>query len=83
MSETPQTPAPQADSEIAQILAFFDAEHLPEDLKAVSLHFRDLAHKMADRFQGPMLKSGLYQLLGAKDAMVRAAVSARPAAGKS
>lgn len=60
------------------VLAYFDAGHLPDDLRAVSEACGDLAYEMTDRIpDGPELTTGLRKLLEAKDCMVRAAKDAR------
>lgn len=58
------------------ILKFFDYEHLPPYLVAVSSPFRALAHDMAKNhgLDGAELTTGLRKLLEAKDCMVRAAL---------
>jgi hypothetical protein len=57
------------------ILRYFDWEHLPSHLQAVSRPFGELAHEMAGKLDGPELTAGLRKLLEAKDCFVRAAVS--------
>jgi hypothetical protein len=59
---------------VAQILRFFEYEHLPPALQEISQPFHELAHDMAERFEGPELTAGLRKLLEAKDCMVRAAL---------
>ena len=61
----------------ANILTYFDYEHLPEHLQEVSRPFSVLAHSIAER--GPHNPSGgdeltvaLRKLLESKDAAVRA-----------
>ena len=62
------------------LLAFFNYDHLPADLKRVSAPFADLAHKLTDMvFAGtvtpsPELTVALRKLLEAKDCAVRAAL---------
>lgn len=56
------------------ILTYFEYEHLPSDLQAVSKPFCELARDMAGRFEGAELTTGLRKLLEAKDCMVRAAL---------
>lgn len=60
----------------AGLLRFFEFEHLPEPLQAVSRPFHALAHEMAEEhgLEGPELTTGLRKLLEAKDCMVRAAL---------
>lgn len=55
----------------AAILRHFTYDHLPTQLAEVS---RDLAHKLADRFEGAELTTALRKLLEAKDCAVRAAI---------
>ncbi|WP_456390253.1 hypothetical protein [Profundibacter sp.] len=59
------------------ILKFFDYEHLPKHLEAISLPFYVLAWEM-DRTlpSGAEKSAGLRKLLEAKDCMVRAALEA-------
>ena len=61
------------------ILRFFEYEHLPAHLQIVSARFYELAHAMAEQYEGPELTAGLRKLLEAKDCMVRAALSSGPA----
>lgn len=68
-------------SSTAAILRHFSADHLPDDLRAVSQPICDLAHDYAARLDGPELTVGLRKLLEAKDALVRAAVDGREASG--
>lgn len=69
------------------ILKFFEYEHLPPELRAISKPFCVLALSMAgahtdgamldvrgDRLQGPEVTAGLRHLLEAKDCAVRAAL---------
>lgn len=58
------------------ILKFFEYEHLPNRLQAISRPFHDLAHSMVEdhELDGPELTAGLRKLLEAKDCMVRAAL---------
>lgn len=56
------------------ILRFFEYEHLPPHLAAISRDFCGLAHSMAEQLEGPELTAGLRKLLEAKDCMVRAAL---------
>jgi len=58
---------------VAEVLRHFDYHHLPAPLAEVSKHVHDLAHLMASHLEGPMLTTGLHDLLRAKDAFVRAA----------
>lgn len=57
------------------ILRYFEYDHLPAHLQAVSSPFHDLAHGFAEEFDGPELTAGLRKLLEAKDCIVRAALS--------
>lgn len=65
----------------AAVLRWFDYDHLPPHLQAVSQMCHDVAHEMARRFPdgGPELTAGLRKLLEAKDAFVRVAVLAHGA----
>lgn len=57
------------------IIRYFDFEHLPPKLQAVSEPFHQLAHAMVARgLEGPEFTAGLRKLLEAKDCMVRAAL---------
>jgi hypothetical protein len=57
------------------LLAWFDYDHLPAHLQAVSKPVGDLARDMADALpDGPELSTGLRKLLEAKDCLVRAAI---------
>lgn len=57
------------------ILRFFEYEHLPAELQAVSAPFKELAHLMASSlWAGPEVSAGLRHLLEAKDCAVRAAL---------
>ncbi len=57
------------------LLRFFAYEHLPEDLRAVSLACHALAYQMVERVpEGPELTAGLRKLLEAKDCFARAAI---------
>jgi hypothetical protein len=59
---------------------FFDFDHLPDDLKAISRECHDLAKTMIyTTTDGPELTAGLRKLLEAKDCFVRAAVLDRQA----
>jgi hypothetical protein len=57
------------------ILKFFEYDHLPEHLQAVSKPFCLLAHEVAEKYDGPEATVGLRKLLEAKDCVVRAALS--------
>lgn len=59
----------------ANLLKFFEYEHLPADLQAVSKECHGVAHKMVETLpEGPELSTGLRKLLEAKDCFVRAAL---------
>ncbi|NUO43721.1 MAG: hypothetical protein HOV82_16995 [Streptomyces sp.] len=58
------------------LLRFFEYDHLPPHLQAVSASCGDLAQHMAVALpDGPELKTGLRKLLEAKDCFVRAALN--------
>jgi hypothetical protein len=58
------------------ILRYFDYEHLPQDLGAISRDAYTLAHRMAAELPaGPEVSAGLRHLLEAKDCFVRAALT--------
>lgn len=60
------------------ILRYFEFEHLPDDLRAVSRHFAVLAKWVDDELSAGAEKStALRKLLEAKDAAVRAALETR------
>jgi len=59
----------------AHVARYFDYEHLPEHLQAVSKPCHDLAEQMVQALpDGPELTVGLRKLLEAKDAFVRTAL---------
>jgi hypothetical protein len=59
------------------IVRYFDYDHLPPKLQAVSEPFHAIAHGMVARgLEGPEFTAGLRKLLEAKDCMVRAALDA-------
>ena len=62
-----------------QMLKYFEYEHLPEHLKAVSKPFGDLANSLVNEMglQGEELSQALRKLLEAKDCAVRAALPNR------
>lgn len=61
----------------ANLLRFFEYEHLPPHLRTTSRECHMLAHSIADRLpDGPELSAGLRKLLEAKDCFVRAALDA-------
>jgi len=56
-------------------MKYFDYEHLPEKLQAVSKPIGDVARKMEESLpNGPEKSAGLRKLLEAKDCLVRAAL---------
>lgn len=58
-----------------QIARYFDYEHLPERLQAISKPVHDLAQEMIEALpDGAELTAGLRKLLEAKDCLVRAAL---------
>lgn len=59
---------------VADLLRYFEFEHLPPHLQDISRPFHNLAHHMAGRLTGPQVRDGLFDLLRAKDCMVRAAL---------
>lgn len=61
----------------AEILRFFEYDHLPEHLQPISRHFAGLAHTLAEELDGPEVTAGLRKLLEAKDCFVRAKVAQR------
>ena len=57
------------------IMMFFEYEHLPDHLQAVSKPFCDLAQEIERHYSDSAEKSaGLRKLLEAKDCIVRAAL---------
>ncbi len=60
---------------VVELLEFFDYEHLPADLQAVSKPIGELAYAMADELPDCAEKTaGLRKLLEAKDCLVRVRV---------
>ncbi|MBS8228167.1 hypothetical protein [Vannielia litorea] len=58
------------------IMQYFEYDHLPPHLQAVSKPFGDMATQLNDQLpDGPEKSAGLRKLLEAKDCMVRAALS--------
>jgi hypothetical protein len=56
-------------------MKYFDYEHLPEKLQAVSKPIGDVARQMDEILpNGPEKSAGLRKLLEAKDCLVRAAL---------
>lgn len=66
---------------VQSILRYFEYDHLPPHLQEVSKPFCDLAHEMAEMFEGAELTAGLRKLLESKDCMVRAALYDRRPTG--
>jgi len=63
------------DHSVANIMRFFEFDHLPDNLKVVSSHFWELAcHLEATLPTGPEKSVALRKLLESKDAAVRAAL---------
>lgn len=59
----------------ANLLSWFDYEHLPEHLQGTSKQFGDFARSIAASLpDSPELAVGLRKLLEAKDCIVRATV---------
>ena len=55
------------------ILRFFEYEHLPPHLQAVSKPFHEMAHAMAKELpESEEVRAGLRKLLESKDCFVRA-----------
>jgi hypothetical protein len=68
---------PELHPSVVALLRYFEYEHLPEYLQAVSRPLSELASQLAlDLPQGPELTTGLRKLLEAKDCFVRAALDA-------
>lgn len=59
---------------VADLLRYLEYEHLPAHLQDVARPFHDLGHDMAARLTGPQVTHGLFDLIRAKDCMVRAAL---------
>lgn len=73
---------PDRDPEVHELLALFGYAHLPRYLAEVSEPFAFLAADMVNALaDGRQLKAGLYDLLRAKDCMVRQRLLDRQAAG--
>jgi len=65
-------------TESVGILRYFEFEHLPRHLQAVSMPCARLAQEMVATLpDGPELTTGLRKLLEAKDCLVRAALPPR------
>lgn len=59
----------------AHLARYFEYDHLPAQLQAISRLCHDLAQDMVDALpDGPELTAGLRKLLEAKDCFVRAAL---------
>lgn len=65
---------PELHPATAEILRYFEYDHLPSHLRGTSELCHDLAHEVAQRLDGPELTAGLRKLLEAKDCFVRAAL---------
>jgi hypothetical protein len=66
---------PNTHPSVTAILRYFEYNHLPPKLQAVSAPIGVLARHMAETLpQGPELTVGLRKLLEAKDALVRASL---------
>lgn len=65
---------------VAEVLQFFDHDHLPAELSAVSAPFKELAQRLAATLRGSQLTLALHHLLAAKDSAVRAQVAASKSA---
>ncbi|MFJ8992612.1 hypothetical protein ACIRQH_19725 [Streptomyces sp. NPDC102279] len=61
---------------VAQLLANFRTDHLPEHLRAVSEPFRKLAHQLAETLTGDEVTRALERLWDAKNWAVLAASNA-------
>ena len=61
---------------IAQLLRWFDYEHLPPHLQKTSRQFSLVEHQVADELKGPEATACLRKLLEAKDCAVRATIDA-------
>ncbi len=61
----------------AEILRYFEFEHLPPTLQQISAPFGALARQMADELDGPEATVCLRKLLEAKDCAVRASLPRR------
>jgi len=56
-------------------IQYFEYDHLPPELRLVSKHFYELAHRMEEMFpDGPEKSAGMRKLLEAKDCFVRASM---------
>ena len=73
---------PERDPEVHELLALFGYAHLPSYLAEISEPFAFLAADMVNSLtDGRQLKAGLYDLLRAKDCMVRQRLLDRQATG--
>lgn len=73
--------ATRKEAEVDRLLRYFEYEHLPAALQAVSRPLGELARQMAESLPpGPETTAGLRKLLEAKDCFVRAALPAAPPA---
>jgi hypothetical protein len=63
---------------VQKMLSYFEYEHLPTDLRAISAHFHDLAHTLSAAIpSGAEATTAIRKLLEAKDCAVRAALDDR------
>jgi len=58
----------------AQVLQWFEHDHLPVHLQEVVKPIEELATKLVELGTGPEMTTGLRKLLEAKDCFVRAAI---------
>jgi hypothetical protein len=73
-----EPPLPEHNQAVARLLTYFSYDHLPPHLQAVSSPFGELAHQLVEYLADgdqDQLRLGLTDLLRAKDACVRAALS--------
>lgn len=63
----------------AQVLQWFESDHLPEHLQQVVKPIAELAEKLVNVGTGPEMTVGLRKLLEAKDCFVRAAIELKKA----
>ena len=68
----------RAHTSIASVLRYFlVCDYLPDELRAASESFCDLAHDLAEKTSGPETTVALRKLLESKDAAVRARLHER------
>jgi hypothetical protein len=73
---------PDLDPEVVELLTLFGFSHLPAHLQEISEPFAYLAADLVNKLSaGNQLKAGLYDLLRAKDCMVRQRLLDRRPAG--